>query len=228
MSSNREKIKSILDDYIDCDNNYKKIKIQIYRKQNRKKFIRKFSVAVSVILFLVSVSFIIGNNKMFNQVNEKKGTNDIPSDNIVINELESVVFDSMFYHFDSTEYNLIDNVKIYKYLEEKDSLKIIIQQIIYNDRHEETYFGGFKYIGDSNEFIYLYITSDKNENFIFKHIFDNTDSSLIDNYKAYIVNCDGIIFIKFIKNDEIYILQTNITDSSVYIDIVKDLIKYQD
>ena len=37
MFNNKEKIKSILDDYVDIDNNYKQIKYQIYRKQNKKK-----------------------------------------------------------------------------------------------------------------------------------------------------------------------------------------------
>ena len=55
MFNNKEKIKSILDDYIDIDNNYKKIKHQIYRKQNKKQFIRKLSVVVPVIILLISV-----------------------------------------------------------------------------------------------------------------------------------------------------------------------------
>ena len=227
MFNNKEKIKSILDDYVDIDNNYKKIKHRIYRKQNKKQFIRKLSVVVPVIILLVSTSLIIKNSKMLNLSEEKPSNNNLSKDNIIINEVKNTSDNSMHYHYESKDYNLIDNIMIYKHLKEVKSLEVVIQKILYNEKKERIYFGGFKSIEDNSKFIYLYITPKKNNNFIHEAIFENTQSSLIDNKKVYIVDNEGIIFIKFVKNDETYVIQTNITDSSVYIDLVKEIIKYR-
>lgn len=227
MFNNKEKIKSILDDYVDIDNNYKKIKHRIYRKQNKKQFIRKLSVVVPVIILLVSVSLIIKNSKMLNLSEEKPSNNNLSKDSIIINEVKNTSDNSMYYHYESKDYNLIDNIMIYKHLKEVESLEVVIQKILYNEKKEKIYFGGFKSIEDNSKFIYLYITPKKNNNFIHEAIFENTQSSLIDNKKVYIVDNEGIIFIKFVKNDETYVIQTNITDSSVYIDLVKEIIKYR-
>lgn len=227
MFNNKEKIKSILDDYVDIDNNYKKIKHRIYRKQNKKQFIRKLSVVVPVIILLVSASLIIKNSKMLNLSEEKPSNNNLSKDNIIINEVKNTSDNSMHYHYESKDYNLIDNIMIYKHLKEVKSLEVVIQKILYNEKKEKIYFGGFKSIEDNSKFIYLYITPKKNNNFIHEAIFENTQSSLIDNKKVYIVDNEGIIFIKFVKNDETYVIQTNITDSSVYIDLVKEIIKYR-
>ena len=227
MFNNKEKIKSVLDDYVDIDNNYKKIKHRIYRKQNKKQFIRKLSVVVPVIILLVSASLIIKNSKMLNLSEEKPSNNNLSKDNIIINEVKNTSDNSMHYHYESKDYNLIDNIMIYKHLKEVKSLEVVIQKILYNEKKEKIYFGGFKSIEDNSKFIYLYITPKKNNNFIHEAIFENTQSSLIDNKKVYIVDNEGIIFIKFVKNDETYVIQTNITDSSVYIDLVKEIIKYR-
>ena len=227
MFNNKEKIKSILDDYVDIDNNYKKIKHRIYRKQNKKQFIRKLSVVVPVIILLVSASLIIKNSKMLNLSEEKPSNNNLSKDNIIINEVKNTSDNSMHYHYESKDYNLIDNIMIYKHLKEVKSLEVVIQKILYNEKKEKIYFGGFKSIENNSKFIYLYITPKKNNNFIHEAIFENTQSSLIDNKKVYIVDNEGVIFIKFVKNDETYVIQTNITDSSVYIDLVKEIIKYR-
>lgn len=228
MSNNKEKIKTILNEYVDIDNNYKKIKHQIYTKQNNKQFIRRLSIVVPVILFLISVGIIIGNNKIFNLSGEKTIDNGTLKDNIIINKVENIDDNSMYYNYESTDSNLIDNILIYKYLEEKESFEIIIQKTLYNKKQEKIYFGGYKYTEDDSKFVYLYITPNKNNNFLYENVFENTQNSLINNHKVYIVDNQGIIFIKVVKNKEIYVIQTNITNDSIYIELVKELIDYQE
>lgn len=227
MFNNKEKIKSILDDYVDIDNNYKQIKYQIYRKQNKKKIIRKLSIVVPIIILLSSASFIIKNNGMLNFLHKKSSDNNLSKDSIIINEMRNIGDNSMYYHYESKDYNLINNIPIYKYLKEVETLEVVIQKILYNEKKESIYFGGFKSIEDHSKFIYLYITPKNNNSFIHNAVFKNAQNSIINNKKVYIVDNEGIIFIKFIKNEEIYVIQTNITDSSIYIELVKKIIKYQ-
>ena len=56
---------------------------------------------------------------------------------------------------------------------------------------------------------------------------DNYTTDLEDDYATVVFAEISPRIIKFIKNEEIYVIQTNITDSSIYIELVKKIIKYQ-
>lgn len=77
---------------------------------------------------------------------------------------------------------------------------------------------------DDSKFLYLYVSN--NNIHIYEQLFVNCRKSLIDSNTVYIVNSDGIIFVKFVTKDKAYVIQTNINDTSVYVNFVRRIIKY--
>lgn len=224
MHKNKEKIKLILSDYVDIDNNYEKIKRRISIYDKKRLFVGRLSVLIPVILLLIFICFGLASNRDSGLV-DKKNRFDEKKDTIVINDVANADDSSMYYNnYMSTDFNLIDNFWVFKEINDSELFEIVFQNLLYNEESEKIYFGGFRYLIDDSKFLYLYVSN--NNIHIYEQLFVNCRKSLIDSNTVYIVNSDGIIFVKFVTKDKAYVIQTNINDTSVYVNFVRRIIKY--
>lgn len=214
MLDNKKQIKLILSDYIDTSDNYEQIKKRIHRKVQAKKYIKR-SLAVSF-LFLLVITIFLSFRTNFKMSHSKE-------DNIVINKVETSDNSSMIHSYKQENYNLIDEFFIFRYFNDLDIFKIEKQQVLYDD-FNKIYLGSYSYISDSEKFLHLYLANVS----IFEYLFQDCKLSTIDNNDLYIVNYEGIIFIKLIDTNQKIYIQTNITDTKVIVDIVKFTTKYLD
>lgn len=219
MSNERETIKVILDKYININDNYKKIKEKISKSNKQKIYIKRAFMATCV--FFIFFTLILNINK-FSFINYNSNHRVLKKDNIVINNIELKDNNSMIHGYNSRSANISDKYPLYRYLDNLADFKLSRQEIFYND-NSIIYFGSYLYSKDQDKYVNLYIS----DNSLFQSFFKNSKISTINNNNLYIINYDGIIFIKFLNLKETIVIQTNITDKSIFIDIANHIIKYQ-
>lgn len=219
MSNDKETIKVILDSYINISDNYKKIKEKISQSKQQKIYVRRAFVATCV--FFITFTIILNINK-YAFKNSKTNYKVIKKDKIVINNIEIKDNNSMIHGYKSKSANISAKYPLYSYLDSLADYKLNRQEIFYND-NSIIYFGSYSYSNNYDKFLNLYIS----DNSLFESFFKNTKASTINNRNLYIINYDGIVFIKFLNVKETIVIQTNINDKLTYVDIAKHIIKYR-
>lgn len=125
MHKNKGKIKLILSDYVDIDNNYEKIKRQISIYDKKGLFVGRLSVLIPVILLLIFICFGLASNRDSGLV-DKKNRVDEKKDTIVINGVANADDSSMYYNnYMSTDFNLIDNFWVFKEINDSELFEIV-------------------------------------------------------------------------------------------------------
>lgn len=219
MSHNKETIKVILDKHINIDDNYKKIMEKISRSNKQKICVKRFFMATCV--FFIIFALILNINK-YSFKNYKANQKVVKKDNIVINNIEIKDNNSMIHGYKSKSANISAKYSLYSYLDSLADYKLNRQEIFYND-NSIIYFGSYSYSNNYDKFLNLYIS----DNSLFESFFKNTKASTINNRNLYIINYDGIIFMKILNNKDTIVIQTNITKRSAFIDVANHIIKYQ-
>lgn len=220
MAHNKETIKVILDKYINIDDNYKKIMEKISRSNKQKICVKRVFMVTCV--FFITFALILNINK-YSFKNYKANQKVVKKDNIVINNIEIKDNNSMIHGYKSKSANISEKYPLYSYLDSLADFKLNRQEIFYND-NSTIYFGSYSYSNNPDKFLNLYIS----DNSLFESFFKNSKISTINNNNnLYVINYDGIIFIKFLNVKETIVIQTNINDKLTYVDIAKHIIKYQ-
>ncbi len=221
MPSNKQQIKSILEQYVDIDGNYKQIRKRMDRSNQRKKYLKR-TLAVSCLFLLVITIFLSLHTNSINNLNSNPIDEPSKRDNIMINKIEIQDDSSTIRSYKSKYDNLMDKFSIFRYFDDLEIFEIQKEQVLYDDSNE-IYLGSYSYTDDSTKFLHLYLSNIS----LFDSLFQECKLSTIDNSNLYIVDYDGVIFIKFINTNQKIILQTNITDKQTIMDIAKIVIQYE-